>query len=105
MTRSIAPRAVRLPQGHAQRNDMLRIMACGIGSLRDAMSKFSGSSPSDDPLQAGLLLLGIFLLLSYPWLSPFLQGRFILGVPLLLVYLFGVWGFTILLVAIKRKGD
>lgn len=69
------------------------------------MSKSSGPSPSDDPLKAGLLLLGVFLLLSYPWLSPYLQRQFIHGMPLLILYLFGVWGVTILLAALQGRRD
>lgn len=69
------------------------------------MSKPSGPSSSDDPLKQAVLLLGAFLLMSYPWLSPSLQSRYVLGVPLLLLYIFGVWGFTILLVALHRRGD
>lgn len=69
------------------------------------MSKPSGPSSPDDPLKGALLLLGVFLLMSYPWLSPALQSRYVLGMPLLLLYMFGVWGLTILLVALQRRGD
>lgn len=47
------------------------------------------------------MLLMAVLLLSYPWLSPALQRHVFLGVPLVLVYLFAVWGGFILLVATR----
>lgn len=57
-----------------------------------------------DPLQLVSKLVLACLLLSYPWLSPALQQRFIGGVPAVVVYLFVVWGAIILLVAV-RPGD
>jgi hypothetical protein len=40
-----------------------------------------------------LALLGIlvFLLLNYPWLQIFNRDTLVLGIPLLVLYLFGVW--------------
>lgn len=43
-----------------------------------------------------------FMLLSYPWLAPALQGRFVLGAPLVMVYFFVVWALCIALVAGMR---
>jgi hypothetical protein len=43
-----------------------------------------------------------FMLLSYPWLAPALQGRFVLGAPLVMVYFFVVWALCIALVASMR---
>lgn len=48
------------------------------------------------------MLTVALLLLSYPWLAPTLQQRFVGGVPLLLLYLFAVWGGFILVVAAGR---
>lgn len=57
-----------------------------------------------DPLPwLGIGLLAFFLL-SYPWLSPFAQGRGLFGIPLILWYVFGVWGLLILLGALRRPG-
>jgi hypothetical protein len=44
-----------------------------------------------------------FLLLSYPWLSPLVQRRFVLGIPLFFVFEFGVWALLILVVALRTR--
>lgn len=60
---------------------------------------------ASDPLRLAALLLLAVLLLSYPWLAPGLMRTFVLGVPLVLVYLFVVWVGLILLVATgSREG-
>ena len=51
--------------------------------------------------RAGAVVLAVFLM-SYPWLAPSLQGHAVLGVPLLLVYFFGVWALCIVLAAYLR---
>lgn len=43
-----------------------------------------------------------FMLLSYPWLAPAMQGRFVLGAPIVLIYFFAVWAVCIALVAAMR---
>jgi hypothetical protein len=55
-----------------------------------------------DPLPwigLGVTALG---LLSYPWVSPFTQGRVVLGIPAILWYLFAVWALLIVLSALSR---
>ena len=47
-------------------------------------------------------LSAVLLLMSYPWLAPALQARFVLGVPLVLVYFFAVWALAIALSACLR---
>ncbi len=55
-----------------------------------------------DPLPwIGLSVVALFLL-SYPWLAPFTQGRELLGIPLILWYVFGVWGVLILFGGLMR---
>ena len=53
-----------------------------------------------------LFLLGC-LLFSYPVLSLFNTGGFVLGIPVLYAWLFGVWiGLILLLILIvERRGD
>lgn len=48
---------------------------------------------------AALFLLG-FLLLNYPLLSLFTGTRIWLGIPVLYLYIFGVWTALIALIAI-----
>ena len=47
-------------------------------------------------------LLAVLLLMSYPWLAPTLQARFVGGVPLVLIYFFVVWAIAIALSAAMR---
>lgn len=42
------------------------------------------------------------LLMSYAWLAPGLQARTLFGWPLVLVYVFAVWGLAIALAAAMR---
>lgn len=52
----------------------------------------------------GLLGLLCFLLLIYPLLQIFNQDTFITGVPLLFLYIFGVWVLAIIgLYAMSRR--
>jgi hypothetical protein len=53
-----------------------------------------------------LFLLGC-LLFSYPVLALFNTGAYVLGIPLLYAWLFGVWiGLLLLLILIvERRGD
>lgn len=64
------------------------------------------SNGSGAPERGAMRMIGpavlAFMLLSYPWLAPGLQGRFVLGAPLLLVYFFAVWALCIALVAGMR---
>jgi len=55
-----------------------------------------------DPLPWLLLLLGALFLVTFPWLSLFNRHVLIGEVPLLLCYLFGIWGIFILLSALFR---
>lgn len=55
-----------------------------------------------DPLPWIGLSVAAFVLLSFPWVSPFAEGRHLLGIPLILWYLFGVWGALILIGALAR---
>jgi hypothetical protein len=50
---------------------------------------------------AGPALL-VVLLMSFPWLAPSLQERFLSGAPFVLVYFFVVWGLLIALAAALR---
>lgn len=64
------------------------------------------SDPTKRP-EPGLLWWGIFLgtgllLLSYPWLAPAVWPHLIAGVPVLIVYVFGVMGALILAGACLR---
>jgi len=53
-----------------------------------------------------LFLLG-FLLLNYPLLDLFARGGEVFGIPLLYVYVFGVWALLIGLMAlvVEMRGD
>jgi len=51
-----------------------------------------------------MLLMGL-LLLSYPWLAPGMQGHYVWGVPLVLIYFFAVWGGLTLLVASRSREE
>jgi hypothetical protein len=53
-----------------------------------------------------LFLLGC-LLLNYPLLDLYSHGGEVFGIPLLYVYVFGVWGLLIALMAlvIEMRGD
>ena len=46
-----------------------------------------------------LALVGV-LVLNYPWLSLFSTGGLLLGIPVLYLYLFVVWGAFIFLVGL-----
>lgn len=52
-----------------------------------------------DPLRWLLLGLAALALLCYPWLAPFTDGRWLAGIPLILVYLFGAWAALIAVAA------
>jgi hypothetical protein len=56
-----------------------------------------------DPLPWVALAAAGFFLLSYPWLSPFVQRQFVLGIPLFFVFEFGVWALLILVVALRTR--
>lgn len=55
---------------------------------------------------AALFLIGS-LLLNYPLLSLFSEGKEIFGIPLLYIYIFSVWGLLIGLMAlvVEMRGD
>lgn len=55
-----------------------------------------------DPAPWGLMALMALFLLSYPWLSLFNVRAMVLGIPLILLYLFGLWGLVILASALFR---
>ncbi|MNR48141.1 hypothetical protein D3C85_1673390 [compost metagenome] len=55
-----------------------------------------------DPLPWIGIAIAALGLLSYPWVSPFTQGRDLFGIPVILWYLFGVWGLLIVLGALSR---
>lgn len=57
------------------------------------------------PLRLGALACLALLLLSYAWLTPALRSGFWLGIPRILLYLFGVWGLLIVLSAWMRTDD
>ncbi len=50
----------------------------------------------------GLMLIMALVMLSYPWLAIFNQRLPLLGVPLVLLYVFGVWGGLIVLSLLYR---
>lgn len=58
-----------------------------------------------DPLPLVAMAVAGFLLLSYPWFVPFFQRRFVLGIPLIFVFVFGVWALLILVVALRTRED
>jgi len=49
-----------------------------------------------------LFLLGM-LLLNYPLLSLFNLPRLVMGIPLVYVYIFSVWGLLIVLVGLAAR--
>lgn len=51
----------------------------------------------------GLFLLG-YLLFNHPLISLFNHPTMVWGIPLLYVYLFGVWALIIILMALIAKG-
>lgn len=55
-----------------------------------------------NPAPWGLLLLLALFLVSGPWLSLFNFRSMVFGVPLILLYLFGLWGACILAAALYR---
>lgn len=61
-----------------------------------------GSVKQADPAPWGLMALMALFLLTYPWLSLFNVRAMVLGVPLILLYLFGLWGLLILASALFR---
>lgn len=60
------------------------------------------NAPDYFPLVAHFLLA--LFLFSYPWLSLFNHRMPVLGIPLVLLYLFGLWGLLILVSALTRAG-
>ncbi|HEY9854808.1 MAG TPA: hypothetical protein V6D05_03655 [Stenomitos sp.] len=50
-----------------------------------------------DPFPWLLLLVGALFLVTFPWLSLFNRHTVLGGVPLLPLYLFGIWGLFIVL--------
>ncbi len=57
-----------------------------------------------DPLPLLAMAAAGFLLLSYPWVSPLVQDRFVLGIPLIFLFEFGGWALLILLGALYTRG-
>jgi hypothetical protein len=59
----------------------------------------------------GQRLVALFLvgglLLNYPLLDLFARGGEVLGIPVLYVYVFGVWAFVIALMAlvVEKRSD
>lgn len=71
--------------------------------VADPWEPLSPKSPPDpDPLPWIGIGLVAFVLLSYPWLSPFTQGKQVLGIPLILWYLMGTWALLVVLGALQR---
>lgn len=66
------------------------------------MTNPSGPPKPPDSLPWLVFLLASLFLLSYPLLSLFNRYVLIGGVPLILVYLFGLWGLLILVSAWYR---
>ncbi|GEM_PF-5117261 len=61
--------------------------------------------PDPDAMPWGLMLLLALGLLSYPMLALFNHRTVIVGVPLILLYLFGVWGGLILASTLYRPRE
>lgn len=74
-----------------------------MASTSDAWDSLPPKPPREpDPLPWIGLGLAALVMLSYPWFSPFTQGRDLLGIPLTLWYFFGVYALLVLLSALQR---
>ncbi|MNX01712.1 hypothetical protein D3C86_312540 [compost metagenome] len=74
-----------------------------MASTTDAWDSVPPKPPRDpDPLPWVGLGLAAMVMLSYPWFSPFTQGRVLFGIPLILWYLFGVYALLIVACALQR---
>ena len=77
-----------------------------MASTTDAWDPVPPKPPREpDPLPWIGLGLAAFVMLSYPWFSPFTQGRALLGIPLILWYVFGINALLIVLSALQRAED
>ena len=77
-----------------------------MASHREAWDPSPPEPPHEpDPLPWIGLGLAAFVMLSYPWFSPFTQGRALFGIPLLLWYVLGVNALLVLLSALQRAED